>query len=126
MTAPLSILLFGRDHRLLETRRWVLESAGYRAKTATEREELEHLLATECFAVLILCHTLSEADAEAAIALAHAGPSPRCLSLAANDLYPDFSHPVARMSARSGPATLLATVQKLTESVATSDSQSRA
>lgn len=69
-TAQISILIFGHDARLLETRKWALLSRGYRVLTATHLAELDSIPATPPVNLLVLCHTLSAK--EGACAVAHA------------------------------------------------------
>ena len=65
-----SILIYGRDARLLETRKWVLQSRGYRVVTIPSLADIDLLPLAPPFALLILCHTLPAEEAEAATALA--------------------------------------------------------
>jgi hypothetical protein len=69
-SAQISILIFGRDARLLEARRWVLESCGYRVLTARHLTDLDLISHKPPVSLLVLCHTLS--SKERAAALAHA------------------------------------------------------
>ncbi|MGI4828914.1 MAG: hypothetical protein ACRYFU_12100, partial [Janthinobacterium lividum] len=85
MSAPTSILVYGRDPSLLDTRRWVLERAGYRVLTAQTLAEARHLAATEPVSVLLLCHGLSAQDCEDALAVADIiRPEMRRLLITAN------------------------------------------
>jgi DNA-binding NtrC family response regulator len=66
-----SILLYGHYPTLLQTRRWILENAGFRAWTAAQQAEVEKILSAETIDLLILGHTLSAKDCERALAAAH-------------------------------------------------------
>jgi len=71
MTATqISIVLFGHDARLLETRKWALHSLGYRVLTAMHLAELDRIPNSPPVDLLVLCHTLSAK--ECAHAAAHA------------------------------------------------------
>ncbi len=73
MKAPqISILIYGRDPRLLESRRWVLESCGYRVLTARHLTDLDLISHRPPVSLLVLCHTLSSKERAAAVAHATA------------------------------------------------------
>lgn len=58
MPARGRILLYGHYPTLLQTRRWILEKAGFRVWIATQFAELENILTTRPIDLLILSHTL--------------------------------------------------------------------
>jgi DNA-binding response OmpR family regulator len=66
----ISILIYGRDAHLLETRKWVLQSRGYRVTTIPSLADIDLLPLAPAFELIILCHTLPEKEAEVATALA--------------------------------------------------------
>ena len=117
MSSKISILVYGRDSQLLETRQWVLERAGYRVATVTELSDIAQLVFLEQIRLLILCHTLSIEDCGGAVALVHirwpqittvvliAGQS-GCWSASSSEV----------VDAREGPVKLLNTVAKLVSS----------
>lgn len=61
-----SILMFGRDAQLLETRQWVFERAGLMVRSVSTLTAVRGALAGRRYGLLILCHTLSEAECIAA------------------------------------------------------------
>jgi DNA-binding response OmpR family regulator len=67
---PSSILIFGYDDHLLNSRRWVLEGQGYVVKTTFDLKEAGQILSTGQIDLLILCQTLSAEDYASALALA--------------------------------------------------------
>jgi hypothetical protein len=114
MTSPVSILVYGRDPRLLETRRWVLEHSGARVWMATELSDFDQIAAGKSIDLVILCHSLSMEDCGRALALANTRwPQAQSLVLISepSDCFPGFSDGVA--DAGRGPAFLLQTVAKL-------------
>ncbi|MES2393623.1 MAG: hypothetical protein V4555_18440 [Acidobacteriota bacterium] len=114
MPAPVSILLIGRDERLLETRCLVLEASGYKTTAVRELSELEEHFSRQAFDVLILCHSLRASDVQQAVATAATQPRPpKCLLLVTADIPADLALPVARVSSREGPARLLQAVASL-------------
>jgi len=65
-----TILLFGRQPDLLDTRRWVLESRGYGIAIANSLVEMASLPKDPPVRVVLLCHLLTPAERTAAAALA--------------------------------------------------------
>jgi CheY-like chemotaxis protein len=64
---PPTILVYGKDENLLNTRSLLLQSTGRRVKQATTYEGLRMILQAVPVNVIVLCHTLSEADCLAAL-----------------------------------------------------------
>jgi CheY-like chemotaxis protein len=85
MPVPISILIYGRDARLLETRKMVLESAGYRVYLASDLSTADQILPEKQVDLLILCHSLSMEDCGRALALTYHWPMMRSLVLTAGD-----------------------------------------
>ena len=69
-TTQISIVILGRDAHLLETRKWVLQSLGYRVLTIHRIADLNQIPSTPPVALLVLCHTLSTKECESAVARA--------------------------------------------------------
>lgn len=113
----ISILVYGRDPQLLETRQWVLERAGYRVSTATELSDIAQLVPLDQICLLILCHTLSMEECGRAIALVHTRwPQVETVVLIAGQTgcRPVSSSEV--VDAMEGPVKLLNAVAKLVSS----------
>jgi hypothetical protein len=66
----ISIVMYGRDAHLLETRKWVLQSRGYRILTIQHLADLNQIPLTPPVALLVLCHTLSSKECTDAVARA--------------------------------------------------------
>lgn len=80
MTQSSSILVFGRDLALLDTRALVLKQAGYKVKAFSSWEEAPE---TEAVDLMILCHSLTEAERTTILRSAAAQwPSARKLAMA--------------------------------------------
>ena len=62
MSSVSTILIYGHDPTLLDTRRWVLEKAGFQVFTVGEMEGTAKLLADERIDLLLLCHTLTSEE----------------------------------------------------------------
>jgi DNA-binding NtrC family response regulator len=109
-----AILVYGRDDRLLETRRWVLERSGLKVCTTTELSDVEQILATEPIVLFVLCHTLSPEESDASLLKAHAlRPQMKNLVLTANTPLGSLGSREEVVSAFEGPRTLLAAVERL-------------
>jgi DNA-binding response OmpR family regulator len=108
-----SILVFGADAMLLDTRRRVLESAGFGVTSSTTLQETERALREQTAALLLLCPTLSTEDCERAIALAHAvNRSIVTLALATTSSPCTVKSDVV-VDSMSGPKKLVETVQTI-------------
>src|SRR5260370_6708317 len=70
MSKPISLVLYGRKQRLLDTRRRLLQEAGYQVWTAGQIPDVFSIITEERIDVLILCHTLSPEECEWALAFA--------------------------------------------------------
>jgi DNA-binding response OmpR family regulator len=114
MDSSTSILIYGHDHGLLETRRLVLQQAGFQAWTVTNLADAEKVMITASSGLLILCQSLSEKECEKALAMSHSrqpgmknlvlmGTAPVC-NLGQND---------ELMNSFDGPKALIATVNRL-------------
>jgi hypothetical protein len=120
MTSPLidrssSILLFGRDHRLVETRQWVLEREGFRVHTALGLTELRTIAAKHEIVLFLLCDSLRSGERTEALALIQASwQEAKRLVLAPAWELTDETPPAEEMfPAREGPRGLVAMVRRL-------------
>lgn len=66
----ISILMFGRDTHLLETRQLVLQTSGYQVLTIHSLAELDRIPRTPEIALIVLCPTLSARERTDAVARA--------------------------------------------------------
>ena len=109
-----SILIYGHDEQLLETRQWVLQSRGSRILTITHPSGVMSIPRTPPIKLLLLCHSLSAEEGKAAIALGESRwPGIQILALEANvyrapaGLLGQLLHTV------DGPAKLISMVDEL-------------
>lgn len=65
-----SVLIFGYDKGLQETRQWVLQTRGYHVTIALDRDALADLPGTRGVDLLLVCHSVPRAERESAIAFA--------------------------------------------------------
>ena len=65
-----TILVFGHDSTLLETRHWMLEAQGYQAITLTHPRDLKGIDGDWDVPLLILCHSLDQSTSAQAAAFA--------------------------------------------------------
>ncbi len=66
-----SILIYGHDLHLLETRSWVLEHAGFDVSTTSDLRETVRKIDVGFIDLFILCHTLSTDDCTNMLAHVH-------------------------------------------------------
>jgi hypothetical protein len=122
--ASSSILLYGRDPLLLETRSLVLERSGYRIWTASALRDLEHLPDTKKIDILILCHSVPLEESGRALAFCQSRwPLMRCLMLSGPDSWCTPGVPQLVFEIAHGPARLLSTLGALLNQEASSYSQ---
>ena len=69
------VLAVGLDSRLLDTRKMLLQSAGYIVATALSIKEAFHLYVNRDFDLVMLCHTLLEQDRDGLICMIRASGS---------------------------------------------------
>lgn len=111
MRSRTSVLCYGHDTRLLETRGWVLAQAGFEVTNAFELHAVKEALANQPFDLLLLCHTLQPDESRAALdylTLRALRTKRLLLAPAACDSFLPYSY------INKGPAALIATVQHLT------------
>lgn len=109
------VLIFGHDMTLLMTRELILRRAGLEICITTDHTEATRILASGPVHVLILCHTLREADLNAILSVARSLQRDlKFLLLVANEsAYAPFGLD-ATLSTFDGPDTLLSAVCGLT------------
>ncbi|HEV2618640.1 MAG TPA: hypothetical protein VGU23_01730 [Acidobacteriaceae bacterium] len=111
---PNSILLYGRDEQLLATRRWVLESRGYRVLTLLDLAGFAAIPQNPPIRLVLLCHSLSQDECEAAMVLAEARwPGIQSLTLDAEAGRSPSGLLGQLLHTMDGPAKLVETVAKL-------------
>ena len=106
-----SILIFGVDDKLLETRKWLLEAQHHRVFTATSLNEFPppaiHI------DLLVLCHTLTKEACDLALDKAsRSWPLATHLNLIGIGGTP-CSHNGPIFSALDGPAGFISTIRQL-------------
>lgn len=67
MPLPATILIYGHDPMLLDTRRWVLEKAGFEVLTIAELDRAAEIVTDQPIDLFLLCHTLTVAERHAAV-----------------------------------------------------------
>ena len=111
---PASILIYGHDSKLLETRAWVLERAGFRVLRAASYADARHTLGREAIDLFIVCHTLLSREAEDVLADAHSDkPGVRSLLLTADTAEYTEDEANGVLSAFADPRMLIAKAREL-------------
>jgi hypothetical protein len=114
MNKPVSIVFYGRNERLLETRSWILGNAGYRVSTAMELVEFERILQSGSISLAILCHTLSAEQQREALTIAKGlRPTVKTLLLITPDLPMPGEDADELLSTSEGPGALVASVNRI-------------
>ncbi len=113
-----SILVFCRDSRLLETRQWVLEAAGFRVFTAIAFPQAREVMATEALDLLLLCHSLTAGERFEALATANTvRPGMKILLVTALESVDAIAGLGPTVSCFEGPRGLLAATREVLSSV---------
>jgi CheY-like chemotaxis protein len=108
MPPPASVLVFGRDDQLIHTRSLILEKAGFRVRTASSLPDLHQLLAEPAMDVLLLCHSLSTAECDAALTMTQdRWPKIQTISMLSGSSGCAAEPTDAVMNAADGPAKLI-------------------
>ena len=108
------ILVYGRDQRLLETRSWVLQQAGFTVTTVMRLEEAELIVAAKPVRVAVLCHTLSrEERVLALLAMGRLRPGIKRMVMTADSLVVPDEGQEETLSAFEGPRQLILAVERL-------------
>ena len=124
MTSQHCILTCGRDASLLDTRRMLLESAGYRVLVATNPTSIVQILLNEPIELMVLCHTFSAQECLAILAAMHSShPEASILSLQANKAPCGSGDGVQAINIFEGPKKLLARIQELIDVTTLPDQQ---
>jgi hypothetical protein len=108
------VLCYSRDALLVDARKRVLESAGFHVLTAVEFGPLQELAERFPISLMILGHTLSPAQCDAALHFAHSRRPPiPCLVLQHSSSQACPLGPLdSSMEILDGPEALIANVQR--------------
>ncbi len=109
-----SILMYGHDEHLLATRKWVLQSRGYRVLTIERPSAIASIPELPAIKLLVLCHSLSPEESAAALALATSRwPDIQSLALVADVTRAPSGILGQLLHTMDGPAKLLSLVGEL-------------
>jgi DNA-binding response OmpR family regulator len=113
MPTDASILIFGRDRLLLQTREWLLKAANYRVLAAETLLDVGKISGDQRVDLIVICHTVPEEDGEQALATVSTRcPNVKCLVLAAENK-PDHAPCAETLPIMSSPQTFISKVQNL-------------
>ena len=108
------ILLFGQDPRLVETRGWVLEQAGYRLITILHLSDLDKVDPRQRIDMFLLCNSLASTVRRQALTLISSKwPKAKRLILASAGAAFEVDPAEAVFPAIEGPRKLVATIHNL-------------
>ena len=112
MSAPASVLVFGRDHQLVHTRCLILEKAGFSVRTAASLPDIRHLPSEPNMDVMLLCHSLSPQDCDEALSVTHQRwPHIQTIAMISGHSDCGSSSTDAAIDATEGPAKLINAVR---------------
>jgi len=108
VTRAATILIYGRVPLLLDTRRMVLETAGFCVLTASDIDRVEHAIEYEDIGLVILCHSLSVEETNVALAAVSAlKPELPVLMLDTNSIHSPSRSNIDIHGSRNGPRDLI-------------------
>jgi hypothetical protein len=111
---PRSVLLFGGDARLVETRSWVLTLAGYRTSSTLELHRVDEIASKNSIDLFLLCDSLIPRMRHRAIELIGSKwPSAKRLVLTPASPFFDIGPSEHTCPAIEGPRKLVATIHNL-------------
>lgn len=108
---PSSIIIFGQDASLMETRSWLLEDAGHLVTRVMTSSELQRAILSRQHELLILCHSLSTQEYADSLVLAF--PLLPTILLYPGALSSVPPQGVAVVNTFDGPASLLRAVKSM-------------
>jgi hypothetical protein len=100
------VLIVGRDHKLLQSRAWVMEDGTFEVLITTDLEEAQTTIARGALDGLLLCHSLPEVEAKS-IVRQMGVDRPDMPVLLLTSLAPTFSIAVEAFDVSRGPRALL-------------------
>jgi DNA-binding NtrC family response regulator len=71
MTSKPSVLIYGYDRTLLETRSWVFERNGFEVGTASHIAQAEDALKARIIDLFLICHTIPSQERRRAVEAIH-------------------------------------------------------
>lgn len=107
------VLCFGKDELLLETRRHLLEQSGHAVLCTSDESRVENYLLSGNVSLLVLCHTLTQADVDKISRFhseSHSTASILCLT---RGQWKPALDCLQSYDAQNGPAAFIAVVNKL-------------
>jgi DNA-binding NtrC family response regulator len=109
-----SILVFGRDPLLLETRRLVLEQAGFHVLSVADSAGVEKIVLAQPISLLVLCHSITDEERESVLKSAHSRrPDMKNIVLTTGTSVSRPGKNYEFVNAYDGPRSLISTVERL-------------
>lgn len=113
MAMAANVLVYGKDERLLDTRRMVLEKSGYCVRMASKLTDIGYVDEVDV-ELLILCYTVSMEECGRAIARCQVRwPAAKSLFLSVGTMEGARSLSSEVLNALDGPEKLISTVGKI-------------
>jgi hypothetical protein len=114
MSSQISVLLYGRDEQLSESRQLILQRAGYRVWVATDLAQIDALSDVDGIDLMILCHSLTIEECGRALAFGRCRwPFMRSLFLAAVGSWCEAGESELVFDSTQGPEKLLVALNQI-------------
>jgi hypothetical protein len=112
MVTAANVLIYGKDERLLETRRMVLERSGHRVRVATRLADVVSM--HEDPELLIFCHTVSLEECGRVIAMCQVRwPNAKSLFMSAGSMQRVANDSGEVLDALDGPEKLVSAIARI-------------
>ena len=109
-----SVLIYGRDIKLLDTRSRVLQRAGFEVHVTQDLSSTKLFLGERASDLLIVCHTLPQDEQESAKVIAQtARPVTKILVMTTEAPNPNENDSLAYISVLTGPIGLIDKVKEI-------------
>jgi DNA-binding NtrC family response regulator len=110
-----SILIYGYDHTLLETRGWVFERNGFDVGTASQITQAEQTLHSREIDLFLICHTIPSQERSSAVAAIHTIRPNVKVMLVTTAAHPEPEGPWKTVDALAGTEAMILAARRALE-----------
>jgi DNA-binding response OmpR family regulator len=107
-----SVLIYGFDHTLLETRCWVFERNGFEVGTASDIAQAEEVLKVRLIDLFLICHTIPRLERRKAVAAIHAIRPQVKVMLVTTASHPEPEGPWKTVDALAGTEAMIVAARR--------------
>jgi DNA-binding NtrC family response regulator len=112
-----SVLIYGFDHTLLETRSWVFERNGFEVDTATHIAQAEQALKARLIDLFLICHTIPPQERRKAVAAIHTIRPQAKVMVVTTASHPEPEGPWKTVDALAGTEAMIVAARRALEAL---------